>query len=734
MCKHDERYVTNMTNPLKRIYIIKSNSIRIYKIPLKIISDLFLTKNTVNNTSEIYSYISSIIVPKEMTHSQKNIEIYDQTLKCITDIIINKHNKEIMLNDLLQLEIDNDMNLCNYNTYKRYKEFINECSSSCHIIINDIEMKHIETIYSSNIYIYKLETSLVNANINININNLFSMNNMIPLIIKSSKRTNTTSSIYTTNIFIGVMSLDSKNNIYYNPEIGGTNYHMIDRIIVDTIIPKNKPELKLIKYLFFCYKDNKPIIRYIDALNIHQCPTTTKFFNSMNPNLINYSGQTFSLSQALFSSNNKEYIDKHYKMCISKNNKDLYSRTLLKLLDTKKTFFTKQKVKTITVLGLNAYYIIDAFDIKKIKDLIEYMNTDNFTRECISRSPSSNDSYTIDEKIGIDFSAFYNRQNFFFLDLKKTIPNYNNNTTLIEDFRQWIVDLGKKLDVDIYIEVGEPGGIGRSVQLNIVENQSFSNMNMGLHNDYTINTVYDVLPSYIYKDKEVCMRTIILYMNLMEDKKPVIGLTTLINGDNIKGDEYNIRNLVRYKIYAKYIEDTSIEFEYLNKDVDNIMDNIKEIEHLFKDIIIDEEMVEYIVFNYNLVYNNIESTRLLLKQYATEFKNIHSKYIAITHKDRDRLSKIFLNFVNTKYKLSDKQSIIDNFINKICKTVPIIKGEAGSFKNGSITYFNGILNHSVEAGIGKRVSIVYKVCLVGEKSNITIEDREKIYFNSIQNI
>lgn len=41
----DERYFTNMTNPLKRIYIIKSNSIRIYKIPLKIILDLFLVTN-----------------------------------------------------------------------------------------------------------------------------------------------------------------------------------------------------------------------------------------------------------------------------------------------------------------------------------------------------------------------------------------------------------------------------------------------------------------------------------------------------------------------------------------------------------------------------------------------------------------------------------------------------------------------------------------------------------------
>jgi len=45
MSKYDERYFTNMTNPLKRIYIIKSNSIRIYKIPLKIILDLFLVTN-----------------------------------------------------------------------------------------------------------------------------------------------------------------------------------------------------------------------------------------------------------------------------------------------------------------------------------------------------------------------------------------------------------------------------------------------------------------------------------------------------------------------------------------------------------------------------------------------------------------------------------------------------------------------------------------------------------------
>ena len=47
MSKYDERYFTNMTNPLKRIYIIKSNNIKIYKIPLKIILDLFLVTNNV---------------------------------------------------------------------------------------------------------------------------------------------------------------------------------------------------------------------------------------------------------------------------------------------------------------------------------------------------------------------------------------------------------------------------------------------------------------------------------------------------------------------------------------------------------------------------------------------------------------------------------------------------------------------------------------------------------------
>jgi hypothetical protein len=60
-----------------------------------------------------------------------------------------------------------------------------------------------------------------------------------------------------------------------------------------------------------------------------------------------------------------------------------------------------------------------------------------------------------------------------------------------------------------------------------------------------------------------------------------------------------------------------------------------------------------------------------------------------------------------------------------------IEGKACPFIDGGMVYFNGENSHTLDSGIGKRISIVYKVSYVDRQPDnpLSIEEREKAYFD-----
>jgi hypothetical protein len=63
-----------------------------------------------------------------------------------------------------------------------------------------------------------------------------------------------------------------------------------------------------------------------------------------------------------------------------------------------------------------------------------------------------------------------------------------------------------------------------------------------------------------------------------------------------------------------------------------------------------------------------------------------------------------------------------------------VKGKACPFVDGGMVYFNGDKSHTLDAGVGKRVSIVYKVSYVDRQPDnpLSIEEREKVYFDQFK--
>lgn len=63
-----------------------------------------------------------------------------------------------------------------------------------------------------------------------------------------------------------------------------------------------------------------------------------------------------------------------------------------------------------------------------------------------------------------------------------------------------------------------------------------------------------------------------------------------------------------------------------------------------------------------------------------------------------------------------------------------VKGKACPFVDGGMVYFNGDKSHTLDAGVGKRISIVYKVSYVDRQPEnpLSIEEREKAYFEQFE--
>ena len=135
------------------------------------------------------------------------------------------------------------------------------------------------------------------------------------------------------------------------------------------------------------------------------------------------------------------------------------------------------------------------------------------------------------------------------------------------------------------------------------------------------------------------------------------------------------------------------------------------------------ENIIYLLLNdekYKCDFIKKNITRLIIKYHPIKYYNIsyNKKLVLLEKNDKIKLTNNLEEIEKTKeyIKLSIEINNINNFytqmsneINIIKNTVPVVKGSACDFVDGGVVYFNGADNHTLEAGIGKRVSIVYKV-------------------------
>ena len=506
-------------------------------------------------------------------------------------------------------------------------------------------------------------------------------------------------------------------------------------------------------------------------------------------------------------------LDYYYRMNInpapSLQTKDLYRLEIMNPFPVSMNDFSLScniiRMKTGEEIYCIPSLFSKQFDLEYksiIKKTKQYMNTPLFNSKYDLRNAGTAISKALGEKLSGDFNSLIEKRIFFYLQDEFPIMNI---------FKNFILYISKQIKAKVTSSLTL--GIN-STQLNIMENNTYENSNIGIHSDYNMTTL----------DKSF-RRTILLYINLLDTE--VIGFSTKITKTidtdlseftiqktidklNMFEQIINHPNIVQFSrmgnIFIKYIRNLPIEKElyaynsvYKTK-IENINSSIPYfknlsyildvIPHIDKSLIKENyflnfvsqnfelikfynkitndsiiSLVSYITYTYkqkvyhlirelksNLdssdprykVFNLVEKIMIPKKLGNTDFfikfsyePNLTSSY-HVLYKN-DPLYEYVSDFNKLKYFLfrngispdMDLEFINPNHILQYKHDIVI--GEACHFKDGGIVYFNGELNHTIDTGIGKRVSIVYKILFEDEMEDtdpnyIPLLEREKRFF------
>jgi hypothetical protein len=398
-----------------------------------------------------------------------------------------------------------------------------------------------------------------------------------------------------------------------------------------------------------------------------------------------------------------------------------------------------------------------------------------------------------------DFTQEYDRYIFFFM----------KEMNLLMNFKNWIRTLANAIGVDAYISLNSKAGL--NVQINVMENHSIKNMNLGVHSDYKIsnNALY---PSDA-GDKRKTARTILTYVDLFSHGKPVIGFTTKISGistqesQNTLADYGIAETCARFVAYERESERkkqiiNQIEKEILtiipsgrpyfikfipsfeadrrqahymlNKnsylitdiddpayyfakerdrlkevDPDNYRSKLNAVHAVFQRTM--EAHPNIVDWSYNIPNQTFSAYfDPFEKNFMNTLKSIESTNSDPHHKLILQLKSVFDDTRTRSLRYALLQSNLDEFMKTYCSDVDspearrfiidnlydkkeyteVLHGNACPFVDGGMVYFNGENIHTLDAGVGKRISIVYKVSFVDRtpENPDSIEKREADYF------
>lgn len=540
--------------------------------------------------------------------------------------------------------------------------------------------------------------------------------------------------------------------------------------------------------------------------------------------------------------NQTAYMNQYYSILETSQNFGGKSNLLIHLNPQGKemepnvtTPFTKMKATLITIKNAkgSAYCIRNVHPPNTVKEMRDYVNSPVFKALYTMKSGATGLSKLLNEMKSGDITQEYDRMIFFFM----------KQMDLLINFKNWIRSLANAIDVDAYISFVV--GAGLNVQINVMENHSNKNMNLGVHSDYAVNT------TALYPDdkgtKQGTARTILTYVDLYAKGKPVIGFTTKITG---MSQENAQEKLVEYSLQEKcanYVRLYDLQ-DRLDKITDEVEEKIKIImknnirrsfvdppfipdsyqlkkkrewftmidsilipdiddpyyyfklqrEALKKRNVELQEIFKKEGFDYRIVLNKVHEVLKealqanpdisnwntesmgpdlmnIEKTYKTQFEvsknkikqlfennqennmithlynifftswyyeNVGISYIyALLMSDVDRFITLYMNHPKAPTGVSQEEIrsfLIDN-LQDTTEYQQVLYGNSCPFVDGGMVYFNGADTHTLDAGIGKRISIVYKVSFVDRrirKNNDaefeTIEQREKKYFDSFK--
>jgi hypothetical protein len=522
-----------------------------------------------------------------------------------------------------------------------------------------------------------------------------------------------------------------------------------------------------------------------------------------------------NLKLATFFSNQLQYMNDYYSICEFEGDFNGGSNLLIHLNPIEKKMesylslarnlpFMDMKVNLITINHIqgSAYCIRNVHLPYMVDEMRKYINSDLFESFYSMKIGSTALSGLLNEMKAGDFTQEYDRFIFFFM----------KEMDLLINFKNWIRHLANEIGVDAYISF--VNGAGLNVQLNIMQNNSIQNMNLGIHTDYPVRNPF-LYPSDA-TDKRKTARTILTYVDLYDFNQPVIGFTTRITGIKQRNAE---RTLSEYSIYNKCLSYARLteafrRIETVNNETckkineymashdiimkeTNLIDQFMMIDLIVIPDIDDphyyfKELKDSIKFqgfpNYRSIFNgmnaiikeavdsnptinNWDTTQIhtdlgklkeILREPFTVFKNKISTLAKNNstpfHNEIVHLDKAFQhstddeNIFTYAYFMVDINYFITFTFNfqdpppTFIKDLSIyligelrdtkqydnfIEGKACPFVDGGMVYFNGENSHTLDAGIGKRVSIVYKVSYVDRQPDnpLSIEEREKAYFD-----
>ena len=527
-------------------------------------------------------------------------------------------------------------------------------------------------------------------------------------------------------------------------------------------------------HLLYVYLDDKGELKTISKAYLN--------------NLYNSKDMMFTL--AIFFSQKKDYVNTYYNF-IDNPNYPLIQ--FIKLDETVKHKFNDVKCNVIKLKNVKSltYCIDNVINTEALNSLSKYMLSDKFNFQYTERIRANPLAGLLGFKKLGDFTDLYNKYMFFYmLELKA-----------IQIFRNWLLDIAEKIKVNVYVSL-----YSQSAQINIMSNQTYKNMNLGIHIDTTTASLKEMLPPII-GNRKYTSRTIVLYINLNPknnngEQDPIIGLSTKItSNDTSSVEEYDIHNIckqyndiisLKTKI-NEIIEKINYEFKKLEEknslsrniirqsiNLNLIMSHqekiliISENDPLYKHIFgilydklnknneIISEIINIILNNYkDIIFvpsRQIEETinKILeliypkqidflekLDNFIKSYKGIDIKVELNTYLENMKDVNNYISFMTdiNNYKIDKLDEIIKikelknlfiQFYNWNSQK-SVVSGKACDFINGGLVYFNSQDYHTIEAGIGKRSSIVFKVFYVDKNENEveTIDMREEKVFKDI---